>query len=104
MTIFYIILLAAFALAAGAGIGCGNYRGLGGALLPGIATGALLCLPTLRQGEWLIPIVFLVGALAGSIIATYIPEENGFKHLCRNQRLLKVHIGSGFRLGADEPG
>lgn len=94
----FIILTAVFGFAAGLALGAGNYRGLKGAIIPGIITGLVFAIPSLREHHWLASAIITGGALAGSIACVFVGAENRFKRLVREQKMLVIRAGS-YKLG-----
>ncbi|HEY9776401.1 MAG TPA: hypothetical protein V6C81_21750 [Planktothrix sp.] len=98
MKIFSVVLYAVFAIAAGLFLGVGNYHGLTGAILPGLIGGLLLSLPSFRDRSHKMAAVIVVGALVGSLAATFVPDGNNIKQLLRTQSNLHIKVGS-YELG-----
>jgi hypothetical protein len=101
MDIVLIIVLALFGIGAGFFIGCGNYGGALGAILPGVIAGALLAIPMLRDRQFAAAAVIVACSLVGSLIASQVGDSNGVKTYLRNQKNLTIRAGS-YRLGTGD--
>ncbi len=103
MNTLLVVFIALFALSAGFGLGAGNYKGLIGAIIPGIAAGLLAAIPAIHESEWTIALVMVGAAIVGSLICSLTSDQNRIKRFCRNQSNLVIRAGS-YKLGinADE--
>ena len=95
-----LVLLAAFGFSSGFFLGSGNYHGLVGAILPGIVAGLIVSVPSLKESDWVSAALLVGCALIGAIVASQLSDHNRLTRLCREQKLLVVHIGD-YKLGTN---
>ena len=100
MNTILIILMGLFALAAGFGLGAGNYQGFLGAIIPGICAGVLAAIPAIRERQWTVAGIMVGAAVVVSIICAFTSDSNGLKKFCRNQSNLVIRVGS-YKLGVN---
>lgn len=93
-----VAFLALFAGAVGLFLGCGNYKGVKGAIAPGVITGVLIGIPAFQSGQSAVAAFCAVSAVIGSVLAACLPENNVIKHLSREQGSLVISAGS-YQLG-----
>lgn len=94
LDIVLILFVVVFAAGVGFFIGAGNYRGLKGAIVPGLFAGLLASVPAIREQQWYLIALTCVCALAGSIVCAFTTDRNWLKLAFRQQRFLYVRIGS----------
>lgn len=102
MNTILLIFMGLFALAAGFGLGSGNYHGFLGAIIPGICAGILAAIPAIRERQWTVAGIMVGCAVVGSIFCAFTSDDNGIKKFCRNQSNLVIRCGS-YKLGVNAP-
>lgn len=98
MDFFLYIFLTAFALGAGFFLGCGNRRGIEGAILPGLIPGIILSFHFWSDHLFVPAALMVAFAVVGSVVACLTPDSNRFKRMSREQSSLNVKLGS-YRIG-----
>ncbi|MDZ4834055.1 MAG: hypothetical protein SGJ27_09790 [Candidatus Melainabacteria bacterium] len=98
MDTFFLVLMGLFALAAGFGLGAGNYHGIVGAIIPGIFAGLLAAIPVIRERQWTLAAIMIGAAVIGSVACALSSNNNGVKKFCRTQSNLYIRVGP-YQLG-----
>lgn len=102
MNTILLIFIGLFALAAGFGLGAGNYHGILGAIIPGLLAGVLAAIPAIRERQWTIAAIMIGAAFVGAILCAFTSDNNRVKKFCRNQSNLVIRIGPYYKLGVNK--
>ena len=100
MDVLLVIVLACFGIGAGLFLGMGNHNGFLHALFPGLIGGALLAIPAWRDHDSRSAVILISCVVVGSLAAAALPDTNGLKQFCRNQKSLHIKVFS-YELGRD---
>jgi len=90
-------VIALFAVAAGfIVIACSNTEkgNFGKGLIISVITALVLSFRELRAHEFVIAGCLIGGTLVGSVIATFLPQDNGLKQFLRSRLGLRIQVGS----------
>lgn len=98
MDFFLYIFLCAFSVGVGFFLGCGNRRGVGGSIMPGLIPGMIISFHFWSDGLYVQAALMVASAMVGSVMASLTADTHHLKVMCREQSGLNVRCGS-YRIG-----